>query len=118
MSSLNQLSATEITHGIEAGKFTAEAVVRDCLDRIAEREPTVHAWATIDSDHALKQARTLDRGPRRGVLHGVPLRVKDVIDTVLDAAGGAVEHAAARSEEHTTELQSPTHLVCRLLPVQ
>src|SRR5262249_51039701 len=82
MSSLNQLSATEITHGIEAGKFTAEAVVRDCLDRIAEREPTVQAWATIDPDHALKQARALDRGPRRGALHGVPLGVKDVIDTV------------------------------------
>src|SRR5215470_16221197 len=82
MPSLNQLSATEIAQGIAAGKFTAEAVVRDCLDRIAAREPTVHAWATIDPEHALKQARTLDRGPRRGPLHGVPLGIKDVIDTV------------------------------------
>src|SRR5690348_17976992 len=26
-----------------------------------------------------------------------------------------VDHVAARSEEHTSELQSPVHLVCRLL---
>ncbi len=81
MPSLNELSATEIAQGIAAGKFTAEAVTRDCLDRIAAREPTVHAWATIDPDHALEQARALDRGPRRGALHGVPIGVKDVIDT-------------------------------------
>src|SRR5207244_6723262 len=31
-------------------------------------------------------------------------------------AGAVIDHvAAARSEEHTSELQSPDHLVCRLL---
>jgi Asp-tRNA(Asn)/Glu-tRNA(Gln) amidotransferase A subunit family amidase len=78
---LNQLSCTEIAHGIAAGKFTAEAVTRDCLNRIAAREPALHAWAAIDRDHALQQARALDRGPNRGALHGVPIGVKDVIDT-------------------------------------
>src|SRR5258708_11089198 len=29
--------------------------------------------------------------------------------------GGAAHRGAARSEEHTSELQSPDHLVCRLL---
>src|SRR5947208_11632113 len=29
--------------------------------------------------------------------------------------GGRGERVAARSEEHTSELQSPDHLVCRLL---
>ena len=68
--------------GIAAKKFTAEAVVRDCLDRIAAREPTVHALATIDPDYALMQARALDRMPSsRGALHGVPIGVKDIIDT-------------------------------------
>src|SRR5438552_18323463 len=34
-----------------------------------------------------------------------------------DAATGEIEtvHVEARSEEHTSELQSPDHLVCRLL---
>jgi amidase len=79
---LNQLSATEIVRGIAKGDLTAEAVTRACLDRIAAREPAVQAWATIDPDHALKQARALDKGAARGPLHGVPIGVKDVIDTV------------------------------------
>jgi Asp-tRNA(Asn)/Glu-tRNA(Gln) amidotransferase A subunit family amidase len=81
MPSLNQLSCTEITQGIADGKFTAEAVTRDCLARIAEREPALKAWAAIDRDRALLQARMLDRGPRRGALHGLPIGVKDVIET-------------------------------------
>jgi amidase len=56
-------------------------VVRDCLARIAAREPAVHAWATVDAELALKQARDLDRGGARGPLHGVPIGVKDIIDT-------------------------------------
>ena len=82
MPDLNKLSAADIARGIAAKKFTAEAVVRDCLDRIAAREPTVHAWATIDPDYALMQARALDRMPSsRGALHGVPIGVKDIINT-------------------------------------
>jgi Asp-tRNA(Asn)/Glu-tRNA(Gln) amidotransferase A subunit family amidase len=82
MSNLNELSCTDIVQGVAAGKFTAEAVTRDCLERIKAREDTVKAWVTIDPEHALTQARALDRGPRRGALHGVPIGVKDVIDTV------------------------------------
>jgi amidase len=78
---LNELSATEIARRIAAGEITAEALVRDCLARIEAREPTVRAFATIDPEHALRQARDLDRGPNRGALHGVPIGVKDVIDT-------------------------------------
>lgn len=82
MPNLNKLSAADIAKGIAAKKFTAEAVVRDCLDHIAEREPTVHAFANIDPDYALTQARALDRMPSsRGALHGVPIGVKDIIDT-------------------------------------
>ena len=67
MTSLNQLSATEIAQGIAAKKFTAEAVVRDCLARIEAREPVVQAWATIDPDYALAPgARARPRSePRR-----------------------------------------------------
>jgi amidase len=78
---LNELSATDIARRIAAGEITAEALVRDCLARIEAREPTVRAFATIDPEHALRQARDLDRGPNRGALHGVPIGVKDVIDT-------------------------------------
>src|SRR6266508_1460233 len=79
---LNELSATEIARRIAAGETTCEAVVRDHLARIQEREPIVHAWVNFDPDHALRQARLLDKGPVRGALHGVPIGVKDVIDTI------------------------------------
>jgi len=78
---LNELSATEIVRGIAAQKFTAEAVVRACLDRISAREGAVHAFASLDPDLALAQARALDRTTRRGALHGVPIGIKDVLDT-------------------------------------
>lgn len=78
---LNRLSASEIAQGIRAGAFTAEAVVRDCLARIERRESIIQAWSSFDSELALRQARECDRGARNGPLCGVPIGVKDVIDT-------------------------------------
>ncbi|MBC7781576.1 MAG: amidase [Proteobacteria bacterium] len=78
----NQISAIQAAREIAAGRLTSEALVRACLGRIAERDPTVLAWAFLNPDLALEQARACDRGPKRGVLHGVPVGVKDVIDTV------------------------------------
>lgn len=77
----NELDAAEIPRRIAAGHTTAEAVVRDCLARIEAREDTVRAWAFLDPELALQQARALDRGPARGPLHGIPVGIKDVIDT-------------------------------------
>jgi Asp-tRNA(Asn)/Glu-tRNA(Gln) amidotransferase A subunit family amidase len=78
---LNALSACAVAEGVAAGAFTAEAVTRDCLDRIAERDATVKAWAFVDPELALAQARALDRGSEKGPLAGVPLGIKDIIDT-------------------------------------
>jgi Asp-tRNA(Asn)/Glu-tRNA(Gln) amidotransferase A subunit family amidase len=78
---LNALSATRIASRIAAGAITAEQVVDDCLARIAAREPSIHAFAHVDPALAMSQARALDRGPVRGALHGVPIGIKDVIDT-------------------------------------
>jgi Asp-tRNA(Asn)/Glu-tRNA(Gln) amidotransferase A subunit family amidase len=79
--SLNQLSASEIARGVIAGRFTAEAVTRACLDRIEARDKQVKAWAFIDPDLALKQARAIDTNAAKGTLAGVPLGIKDIIDT-------------------------------------
>jgi Asp-tRNA(Asn)/Glu-tRNA(Gln) amidotransferase A subunit family amidase len=81
MARFNELSATEIVKRIAAGEITAEQVAAACLARIAARESVVHAFANVDAELALKAARALDRGPRRGALHGVPIGIKDVIDT-------------------------------------
>ncbi len=78
---LNQLSATDAAAALAAGKITSEALVAACLERISQREHDVRAWAFLDPDLALAQARQCDREPRRSRLHGVPIGFKDVIDT-------------------------------------
>ncbi len=77
---MKPLSATEAVAKIEAGTLTAETLVRACLERIAEREPMVKAWAYLDPDLALAQARAADAA-KGGILRGVPVGVKDIIDT-------------------------------------
>src|ERR1700680_1776251 len=78
---LNELGATEIVQKIARGETTCEAVTRDCVARIAEREGVVKAGVNFDPELALGQARALDRSQNRGPLHGVPIGVKDIIDT-------------------------------------
>lgn len=79
---LNELGVFEAARLIEDGEITSEQLVGACLDRIGAREPLVKAWAAVDTELALRQARECDAGPRRGALHGVPIAVKDIIDTV------------------------------------
>ena len=77
----NMMTATALAEAIDSGALTAEAVVRAHLDRIDARDADVLAWSHIARDAALRTARELDRGPRRGLLHGIPFGVKDIIDS-------------------------------------
>lgn len=81
MSKLNELTAVAAAADVAAGRITSEQLIRACLERIAERESDVGAWVHLVPDQAIAEARARDRGPRRGLLHGVPIAVKDVIDT-------------------------------------
>jgi Asp-tRNA(Asn)/Glu-tRNA(Gln) amidotransferase A subunit family amidase len=60
---------------------TAQARTEACLERIRAREDAVRAWAYLDPERSLAQARELDRSSRASRLHGVPVGVKDIIDT-------------------------------------
>lgn len=76
-----QLSAAEAAQQIRLGRLTSEQVVRSCLDHIARRDPELHAWAALDESIAMASAREMDRSAARSPLHGVPVGIKDVIDT-------------------------------------
>jgi Asp-tRNA(Asn)/Glu-tRNA(Gln) amidotransferase A subunit family amidase len=78
---LNRLSAGEVALGVSSGAFTAEAVIRACLDRIEERDKQVKAWAFLDPKLALAQARAIDAKAAKGPLAGVPAGIKDIIAT-------------------------------------
>jgi Asp-tRNA(Asn)/Glu-tRNA(Gln) amidotransferase A subunit family amidase len=75
------LSVRDAAREIASGRLTAEAFAGACLDRIAAREPVVGAWHYLDREAALAAARQRDREPPRGPLHGIPIAVKDLIDT-------------------------------------
>src|SRR3989442_11529439 len=66
---------------------------------------TLFPYTTLFRSHDLRRLAPVDRRRRRGHL---------VLDAL--ARDEVVEHeVASRSEEHTSELQSRPHLVCRLL---
>ncbi len=78
---LHQLPAWQAAALLARREMTALALARACLERIAEREPLVQAFMHLRADAALAQARQLDAGAVRGLLHGLPMGVKDLLDT-------------------------------------
>lgn len=82
-SDLYRLTATEVLAKIKAGEATVEEYARSLLGRIQERDDAVQAWAYLDPDYVIEQAKALDAVPpaERGPLHGVAIAVKDVIYT-------------------------------------
>jgi Asp-tRNA(Asn)/Glu-tRNA(Gln) amidotransferase A subunit family amidase len=76
----HRLSATSLVRLVEGGELTAEAVVRSCLERIAEREPVVRAWSHLAAEAALSSAREFDRTRPKTLLGGVPFGIKDIFD--------------------------------------
>ena len=78
----NKLSASDAVKQMADKRLKARDLVEACLDRIDDREGQVHAWEAIDAEGARKRADMLDKRARPvGPLHGIPLAVKDIIDT-------------------------------------
>ena len=85
LTNLHALSATDAARLIRDGVLSSVQVVEACLARIREVDADVQAWAFLDPQHALEQARAADEwragGRPTGPLHGIPVGVKDIIDT-------------------------------------
>src|SRR5919202_3894659 len=81
MKPLHELTGVEAARAIAAGTVTSEALVTACLERITAREESVRAWEYLAPEAALAQARARDCSPAQGPLHGVPVGIKDLIDT-------------------------------------
>jgi Asp-tRNA(Asn)/Glu-tRNA(Gln) amidotransferase A subunit family amidase len=77
----HELGARELARRLAVRELSALEVVADCLAEIEARDGKLHAWVAIDPEFARHQARALDAGPVRGVLHGVPVGVKDIFDS-------------------------------------
>ena len=83
--SLCALGLAKSAAAIREGRATSVELVTDCLARIREVDGKIGAWAFLDPEHALAQARAADEhrmhGREVGPLHGVPIGIKDVFDT-------------------------------------
>jgi Asp-tRNA(Asn)/Glu-tRNA(Gln) amidotransferase A subunit family amidase len=74
---LTELTLAQTAAAIRQRRISSEETVRAHLERIERLEPTYMAFNTVLADDALARARDLDRRSPMGVLHGVPIVVKD-----------------------------------------
>ena len=98
LTNLYALSASDATRLIREGVISSEQYVGACLARIDHVDKDVQAWAFLDREYVLEQARAADRwrgeGNPLGALHGVPVGIKDIIDTGdMPTENGSVLHA-------------------------
>ena len=73
--------ASEIAANVRTGRESAREACAAALARIAETESSVHAWHHLDAAQALERAQAIDDAGPQGALAGVPVAVKDIIDT-------------------------------------
>ena len=78
-------SAAQLARAIAARELSSLEVVQAHLERIDEVNPALNAVVQLVAERALSEAREADsalaKGNRVGVLHGVPITIKDSLDT-------------------------------------
>ncbi|MEX0804332.1 MAG: amidase [Candidatus Binatia bacterium] len=104
---LHLISATEAARLIRDGVISSEQFVEACLARINEIDARVQAWAFLDTDYALQQARAADEwrlsGQPIGPLHGVPVAIKDIFDSAdMPTENGSVIYAGRTPSRDAT----------------
>lgn len=81
MSKLNELTIVEAAKKLQAGEITAVELARACLDEIAARDGSIHAFLEVFDD-VEEQSKKADERRAAGETHpllGIPLAIKDNI---------------------------------------
>lgn len=103
-----KLTASEALATIASGRLSSVELVKSCLARIAETDGTIKAWAFLDGDAALAQAAECDRiriaGLATGLLHGIPVGLKDIIDTAKMPTQRGTPIFEGRQTDHVARL--------------
>src|SRR5262245_36008133 len=107
LTDLHLLSASDAARLIRDGVISSQQLIEACLAQIREKDAQVQAWAFLDPDHALTQARAADewrlQGKPIGPLHGVPVGVKDIFDTAdMPTENGSVLQAGRTPSRDAT----------------
>jgi len=79
------LTLAEAAEQIRTRRLSPVELTRECLDCIERLNPSLNAYITVTADLALEQARLAEAeimaGTYRGPLHGIPIGLKDLLDT-------------------------------------
>jgi len=107
LTDLHLLSASDAARLMRDGTLGSEELVEACLARIREVDAEVQAWAFLDPDYALSQARAADQlrlsGQAIGPLHGIPVGIKDIFDTAdMPTENGSPIHAGRAPSRDAT----------------
>jgi len=107
MYDLTFASATALAQMIRGKQLASEEIVRLLLDRIAQVNPQLNAVVQLATESALAQARAADqslaKGDLYGPLHGVPMTIKDSIDTAgIITTGGTMGRKAFVPQQDAT----------------
>jgi mandelamide amidase len=110
MPKLHDLGVAEAANAIRAGEIKAEALADALLVRTAARA-NLNAFITLDADRVRAAAREADRqrasGASLGKLHGVPLALKDNLDTAdLPTSGGTPGLAGHRPKRNAVIVEA------------
>jgi len=96
---------TEASELIRSGEISPVDLVRECLQSIERLNPALNAFITVTPETALREAKQAEReiqsGGWRGPLHGIPIGLKDLIDTagVRTTAASAVFRNRVTSQD-------------------
>ena len=76
---------SELAPRLRRKEISPVEIARACLERIEEKNASLNAFITVMAESAVDEARNAEaeilRGEWRGPLHGIPLALKDLIDT-------------------------------------
>jgi amidase len=81
MEPLHELSAADAVSLLRSGAITSQALVGACLARIESEDGRLGAFEHLDPAAALAAARRIDEMRPKPPLAGLPVAVKDIIDT-------------------------------------
>lgn len=102
------LGALELRDRLVSGSLSATDLAEVVIARVEAREDTVKAWAWFDPDFLRHQAQALDAhrksGRPLGPLHGLPVGLKDIIDTARIPTENGAAQDAGRVPEHDAAL--------------
>jgi amidase len=81
MTSPAQMTAVAVAAAIRSGDLTVAEVAEAVIERYEQRNPDVQAFAYFNPEQVRAAAKELDAAAEKGPLHGVPIALKDVINT-------------------------------------